>query len=229
MKRILFIALSFILAVSVSVAAAKIPDELLADAVVVFKEIAEQPDSEQLHSLLKKAHGIAIFPSVVKAGLGLGGRYGEGVILKYDAQKKTWYGPYFVNMKGISYGFQVGVQSTALVLVVATEAGIDGLQDGKITLGGNLSIAAGPMGRSAEASTDLKLEAAIYSYSMSKGAFIGASFEGSSIDNTVNANYAYWNEKLTPQEILKKKASGKAVQELLKELNKIINKKEVTS
>ncbi len=223
MKRLLLTALLVIAVLAPPVQAAKSPEELLADAVLVFREMAQQPDAEQFHRILKKAHGIAIFPSVVKIGLGLGGRYGEGVILKYNPESKAWYGPYFATMKGLSYGFQVGVQSTALILVITTERGIESLQEGKITLGGNVSIAAGPMGRSAEAGTDLKLKASIYSYSLSKGVFIGASFEGAVIDNNTNANQVYWQERLQPNQMLARRAKGELMQPLLKELNLAIN------
>lgn len=222
MKKIFAITLLILLCFGFPIEASKHPDELLADAVLVFKEIAEEPDSEQMQFILNKAHGIAIFPSVVKVGFGFGGRYGEGLILRYDQERKTWYGPYFVQMKGLSYGFQLGVQSTALVLVITTERGMENLQDGKITLGGSMSVAIGPMGRSAEAGTDLKFEAAMYSYSLSKGAFAGASLEGATIDNNKNANQVYWNDDLDSADILKRKASGKAIQDLLKELNAII-------
>ena len=203
---------------------AKTPDEILEEAVLVLREIAEQPDSEPMANLLKNAHGVAIFPSVIKAGLGLGGRYGEGVILQFNPKTNTWYGPYFVNMKGISYGLQIGLQSTALVLVITNERGMDGLKEGKITLGGSLSIAAGPIGRSAEAGTDLNLKASMYSYSMSKGAFAGASLEGAVINNSTGNNLTYWQEKLEPEEILKKKASGKSIRPLIDELQSIIKK-----
>ena len=126
-------------------------------------------------------------------------------------------------MKGISYGFQLGVQTTSLVLVVAAEEGMQSLQEGKITLGGNLSVAIGPLGRSAEAGTNLDLNAIMYSYSISKGAFIGASLEGASIDNNVNANQVYWNRRLTPEEMLKRRASKREVQGLIRELNRIID------
>jgi lipid-binding SYLF domain-containing protein len=224
MKRIVVVALVLILAITLPVSASKTPEELLAEAVSALQEISQQPDSEHFHSMLQRAHGVAIFPSLIKAGLGLGGRYGEGVILEYDAASKTWYGPYFVQMKGISYGFQLGVQTTSLVLVVAAEEGMKNLQEGKITLGGNLSVAIGPLGRSAEASTDLSLDAVMYSYSISKGAFVGASFEGASIDNSVNANRVYWGKEFTPEEMLKQKASGQDVQELIKALNSIMGK-----
>lgn len=223
MKRHLLVMLLVFCLASVPVSASKLPDELISDAILVLREIGEQPDAEQLYSVLKKAHGVAIFPAVQKVGLGIGGRYGEGLILQYNQKTKTWNGPYFVTMKGLSYGFQIGVQSTALVLVITSEQGIKSLQEGKITLGGNLSIAAGPVGRSAEAGTDLNMKAAMYSYSLSKGAFVGASLEGAALDNNVNANQVYWQEKLTPSEILSRKASSTAIRGLLKELNSIMD------
>ncbi|MCK9525622.1 MAG: lipid-binding SYLF domain-containing protein [Limnochordia bacterium] len=223
MRRIIFVTLVLVLSLSSLGHATKAPDMLLADAVLALQEIAEQPDSEHFHRMLQNSHGVAIFPSLIKAGLGLGGRFGEGVIVKYDSEKKTWYGPYFVQMKGISYGFQVGVQTTSLVLVVAADEGMRSLQEGKITLGGNLSVAVGPIGRSAEASTNLDLNAIMYSYSISKGAFIGASFEGASIDNNVNANQVYWNRALAPEEMLTRKASKKEIRGLIEELNRIID------
>jgi lipid-binding SYLF domain-containing protein len=223
MKKHLLVVLLLLSLFSIPVSASRLPDELVSDAILVFREIAEQPDSEQLYAMLKKAHGVAIFPSVIKAGIGVGGRYGEGLILQYDETSKAWYGPYFVTMKGLSYGFQIGIQSTALILVMASERGMESLQEGKITLGGNLSIAAGPIGRSAEAGTDLNLKAAIYSYSLSKGAFVGASFEGAILDNNVNANQVYWQKKLTPAETLAQRASGASIEGLLKELSSIVN------
>lgn len=223
MQRIIIVALAVLLTISVSASATQSPEDLLADAVLALQEIAAQPDSEYFHAILKDAHGVAIFPSLIKAGLGLGGRYGEGIILKYNPANKTWYGPYFVQMKGISYGFQLGVQTTSLILVVVAEEGMTSLQEGKITLGGNLSVAVGPKGRSAEASTNLKLDSIMYSYSISKGAFVGASLEGAAIDNSVNANQVYWNKELTPAEMLARKASNHKIQELIRALNEIIN------
>ncbi len=219
MKRFLVIGLFIVLIFSAPTSAAKLPADLLSDASSVVKEMTAQPDSEHFHNMLQKAYGVAIFPSVIKAGLGLGGRYGDGLILQYDPATQTWFGPYFVTLKGLSYGFQVGLQSTALVLVITSERGMQGLQEGKITLGGNLSVAVGPIGRSAEAGTDLQLKAPIYSYSLSKGAFVGASFEGAVIDNNVNANQVYWQERLTPTQALARKAVGESVQALLEQLN----------
>lgn len=222
MRRLIFVTLVVILSLSSTGHATQTPDALLADALLALQEIAEQPDSEHLNRMLQNAHGVAIFPSLIKAGLGLGGRFGEGIVLKYDAEKEIWYGPYFVQMKGISYGFQLGVQTTSLILVVAAEEGMRSLQDGKLTLGGNLSVAIGPIGRSAEAGTNLDLDAIMYSYSISKGAFVGASLEGASIDNNINANQVYWNRELTPEEMLARRASKREIRGLIQELDRII-------
>src|SRR5690554_4472408 len=109
MRRIMFFTLLLVLAASFPAQAEKVPTELIADAVLVLREMADQPDSHNLQSMLKNAYGVAIFPSVVKAGLGLGGRFGDGLILEYDPQAKIWHGPYFVNLRGLSYGFQIGL------------------------------------------------------------------------------------------------------------------------
>lgn len=223
MKKLLTAVLVLFILSTMPVQAANAPGDVLEDALLVLKEMGEQRDAEHFQLMLQSAHGIAIFPSVIKAGFGLGGRYGNGLILKRSPEDQSWYGPYFVTMKGLSYGLQIGVQSTALVLVVTSERGMQSLQEGKITLGGNLSVAAGPTGRSAEAGTDLKLKASIYSYSLSKGAFIGASFEGAVIDNNTKLNGAYWQRELTPAEALALPAGGGSVRPLLEELNLMID------
>lgn len=223
MRKVLGLTLILVLVASGLAGAAQLPEDLLEEATAVLKEMTQQPDSEQLQSILRNGYGIAIFPSVIKAGLGIGGRYGEGVVLRRDLETGKWYGPYFVEMKGLSYGLQAGIQNISLVLVVATEEGIKSLQEGRITLGGNISMAAGPVGRSAEASTDLQLKAAMYSYSMSKGVFAGASFEGSTISNNTSANRLYWDGDMIPRQMLAQEAKGTKVQALLEELNRMIS------
>lgn len=221
MRKVLLLVLVAVLMATGVTSAAKLPAEILEGAADVLMEMTQQPDSEQFQNMVRNAYGIAIFPSVVKAGLGIGGRYGEGVVLKRDRDTGEWYGPCFVEMVGVSYGLQIGVQSTALVLVVATEEGIKTLQEGRITLGGNISMAAGPVGRSAEAGTDIQLKASMYSYSISRGVFAGASLEGSSINNNESANKLYWGEELTPSQMLSKEAKGESIQVLLNTLASI--------
>ncbi len=200
------------------VAHAKSPQSLINDAALVLREIAEQPDNVPLKYLLRNAYGVAIFPDVIRVGLGLGGRYGEGLLLRRDPETNLWYGPYFIDIKGLSYGLQVGIQSTSLVLVITNERGINNLRDGTVTLGGSLSVAAGPVGRSAEAGTDIELTASIYSYSMSRGIFAGLSLEGAVISSNSGSNRLYWQKELSPEEILNQQADTPEIIALVEEI-----------
>src|SRR5690554_4565992 len=103
--KIAGLALALIITLTQGVHAAS-PRDLVSDAANVLKEIAEQPDNAPLKYLLENAHGVAIFPDVIRVGLGLGGRYGEGLLLRRDPETNLWYGPYFIDIKGLSYGFQ---------------------------------------------------------------------------------------------------------------------------
>ncbi|EHM10390.1 hypothetical protein TheveDRAFT_1270 [Thermanaerovibrio velox DSM 12556] len=184
----------------------------------VIRDMAGENDASTMRDLIRSSHGIAIFPSVVKAGLGIGGKYGQGVLLKHDPYTNRWYGPSFVNIAGLSWGIQIGVQSTALVLVINNQKGIEAFEGDKITLGGDLSVSAGPVGRNAQAGTDSSLKASIYSYSMSKGLFAGLSLEGAVISTEGDTNRAYWGREMSVQQILSKRASGPKMVPLLRAL-----------
>lgn len=219
-RQILILALLIVLIIP-TLAGAN-PEDRINEAVQVLQEIQEQIDVEAMVQLLDRSKGIAIFPSVIKAGIMIGGRYGEGLVLSRDSVTGQWNGPYFVTMKGASYGLQIGVQSTALILVIANERGMESFKDGKITLGGNLSVAAGPVGRSAEAGTDLDLKTSIYSYSMSRGVFAGMSFEGSIIERDVKTNRDYWRTDLSISEMLNRPANTPEVKPLITEIDRLI-------
>ncbi|MBM7624484.1 lipid-binding SYLF domain-containing protein [Sporohalobacter salinus] len=199
------------------------PNDRIKEATKVLKEISKQEDADSLTHLLKEAKGVVIFPKVIKGGFMLGGRYGKGLLLKHNAVNNTWYGPYFVEMKGLSYGFQIGVESIGLVLVITNERGLNNFKEDNLTLGGGLSISAGPIGRNTEAATDINLEAAIYSYSMSKGAFAGASIEGANVNNDKEANKSYWQNSLTPTEIFTKKAYDQRITPLINTIEELIS------
>jgi len=205
-------------------ASASSPTDRIDEALQVLEEMSQQEDYETMAYLLKKAHGVAIFPSVVKAGFVLGARHGKGLVLRRDPATGTWYGPSFIEITGLSWGPQIGVQSTALVLVITNERGLKGFEEGKITLGGEMSVAAGPVGRHAEAGTDIELKAAIYSYSMSKGVFAGASLEGARIGPDESANELYWGSKVSPDTILSLRVADHRVRALVQELNRLISK-----
>ena len=154
-------------------------------------------------SLLKDAQAVAIVPRVIKVGVVVGGRHGEGVIMMRDASG-AWGNPVFVGLTGGSVGWQIGVQSTDVVLVFKTKTSLDGFMKGKrLTLGADIAVAAGPLGREVQAGTDSELQAEIYSYSRSRGLFVGASLDGSMIevDDRANGDY-YGRPGVTTDEVV---------------------------
>lgn len=160
-------------------------------ATQVMEELRGQRDQYIPDLLLDRAFGIAIVPEVKKGAFGLGFRGGKGVLLVRDKQGH-FSQPVFVTLAGGSFGWQIGVQSTDLVLVFTTRSGVEGITDGKLTLGADASVAAGPVGRSASAATDATFSGAeIYSYSRSSGVFAGVALDGTviSIDKKANADF----------------------------------------
>lgn len=192
------------------------PDEIIKDAIAMLNDMAKQDDAEDMAGVLKGAHAVAIVPSMVKAGIILGGEYGEGLILKKE--KGKWHGPSFYNLGGGSLGLQLGAQKISLLMAVTNEKGVEAFLSSKTKLGGDVSVAAGPTGRRVEAATDAQAKASIYSWSMTKGLFAGFSLEGSVISISVKHNEQYWKKKMSAADALKKPASDKRIQPLLKAL-----------
>lgn len=191
-------------------------------AASLVQKMAEQEDAESLAGVIKSGKGVAIFPSVTKAGLIVGGQVGEGLVFlkKPDG---SWTGPAFMGISGASYGLQIGVQSIGLVLVITNEKGLQAFTGGNsFKLGADLAVAAGPVGRRAEAGTDAKAKASIYSYSLAKGLFAGISLEGSVINQNRDANKAYWGRDLSAKAALKRPAKDRRVKKLIKEINALM-------
>ena len=190
-----------------SVASAKVEEaedketERLEDALAVYRELRDMKDAEVPQPLLADCRCVAVFPGVVKGALGFGGRRGHGVMTCRDSSG-TWGAPAFLTLTGGSFGFQIGVEKADVLLFFMTERGARSLAESKFTLGAKAGLAAGPMGRSAEASTDLKLEAEIYSYGRSKGAFAGISLEGARINADGSANKRVYDREIETKEIL---------------------------
>ena len=198
------------------------PSEIINESIEVLEEMSVSEDSGAFGALLKEAEGIAIFPSIIKIGWGIGGQYGKGIIFRKDSRIGIWYGPAFVKIKSISIGPQIGIQSIALVLVISNERGMEGFMEDNFTLGGTASIAAGPLGRSLSADTDYKFKASIYSYSISKGAYIGVSFQGSSIEEDSKANELFYAKRISNRTILGNKITiNPAVLKLLLMIKKV--------
>jgi SH3 domain-containing YSC84-like protein 1 len=162
-------------------------------AADVFTEIMNVPDQAIPQKLLDKAEAVAIFPGVIKAGFILGGRAGDGVISR--RVKGGWSAPAFFNLAGGSVGLQIGASKTDFVLLFMNPEALSGLLQDKFEIGGEGSVAAGPVGRSASASTDAQLKAGIISYSRSKGAFAGLEIKGVVISPDNNDNLAAYGKK----------------------------------
>jgi lipid-binding SYLF domain-containing protein len=192
MSRLLLIAL-ILTAAGPSVAAGPpTPAETLRDATDVLDDLRALPLKGIPPALLADAKAVAVFPSVVKAGFVVGGRYGRGVVL-CRADDGRWGDPVFVRLTGAGVGAQAGIESTDLVLVFKSRAGLDRVLagKGKLALGGEASIAAGPVGREAAAATDARLRAEIYSYSRTRGLFAGLTLGGAVIASDLDANRAF--------------------------------------
>ena len=145
-------------------------------AARVFSQIMATREKSIQHDLLDRAEAVAVFPGVIKAGFILGGRGGSGVISRRVAN--GWSAPAFFDLGGGSIGLQIGASSTDFILLFMNENAVDSLLSDKFEIGGEGSVAAGPVGRSASASTDVRLNAQILSYSRSKGAFAGLELKG---------------------------------------------------
>ncbi len=173
-------------------------------------------------AMLQRAEGIAIFPNMIKGGFILGVNYGKGV-LSIRKPDRTWSAPVLVTMGGGSLGFQAGVQAADIVLVFATPRSLQGILNGqKVTLGADASIAAGPVGRQANAGTDARLGAEIYSYARSRALFLGVSLGGSDISVDHNADsMLYGRFGVTPADVFEGRGIGirPEVQQLIDDLN----------
>ena len=186
--------------VSPLVVAGEKEDERARNAARVLSEIMAVPDKRVPNHLIEKAEAIAVILDVVKAGLVLGGRHGKGLISVRSADG-TWSNPSYITITGGSIGFQAGVQSTDVVLVFRSKRGVDQIVNGKFTLGADAAVAAGPVGRNAQASTDAQLKAEIYSYSRSRGLFAGVALDGSVLSIDHDSNQATYGRNMTPRRI----------------------------
>lgn len=202
MKRTVY-TLVLAVALAVPLAAQKEMDRLQ-NSAVVLKEIFGMPDSIP-KDLLDRAECVIVFPSVKKIAMGVGGSYGRGVISCRggDTFEGPWSAPAMFALEGASIGFQLGGQSTDFVLLVMNDRGADSVLGSKVKLGADASVAAGPKGRTAGASTDIVMRAEMLTYSRARGLFAGVSLEGSTLRSDDDANEAVYGRKLTAREIVR--------------------------
>src|SRR5690349_4381424 len=168
-------------------------DTRLTEATRVLNEMQSSRDQNVPAWLLERAYGVVIVPNVIKVGLGIGGRRGNGVLVTRHPNGR-WSNPVFVNLTGGSFGLQMGVQSADVMLVFTTRESIDGIVGGKVTLGADASVAAGPVGRQTAAGTDIGFNAQVLSYSRAKGLFAGVALDGSAVPIDHKSNAAYYEK-----------------------------------
>jgi lipid-binding SYLF domain-containing protein len=200
----LMLATIFASAAIVNVAYAGAREEgRLLTATEVLEEVEAMPDVRLPDTLLAHAYGIAVIPDVTKVAFIFGGRHGNGVLSVRDKLTSAWSNPVFVSLTGGSWGFQAGAQSSDIILVFTTKAGIEGIAGGKITLGADASVATGPVGRQGSAATDMTFNSEIYSYARTRGLFGGIALDGSviRIDRAANASL-YHRSGVSASEIM---------------------------
>jgi lipid-binding SYLF domain-containing protein len=190
--------------------------ERVAAAAESLQELLNIPEAEKgiPHDLLKKAQCVVIVPSLKSAALGVGGEYGRGFVS--CRQGSGWTAPAAVKVEGGSFGFQIGGNETEVVMLVMNQKGMSRLLTNKFTLGADATVAAGPVGRAADAKTDAAMTAEILSYSRSRGLFAGVSLSGATLHEDNSANKDLYGKELTNREILSGKREWPAAAKALR-------------
>jgi lipid-binding SYLF domain-containing protein len=195
--------------------------ERLDDAATLFSEVMATPDRSIPQDLLAKANCMVLVPGLKKAAFGIGGKYGRGFAVCRAAGGTGWGPPAAIRIEGGSIGFQIGVSSSDVVLLVMNARGMKKLSSSKFTIGADATAAAGPVGRNATAQTDAFMTAEILSWSRSKGLFAGVSLDGATLRNDLDENQAMYGQRWTSKQILTSGAKTPAsAAKLIAELNK---------
>jgi lipid-binding SYLF domain-containing protein len=195
--------------------------ERLDDSAAVLREIMATPDKGIPQDLLNKAYCVVIVPSMKKGAFVVGGEYGKGFSICRMGAGMGWGAPGAIKVQGGSFGFQIGGSATDVVMLVMNERGMKSLDRDKVTLGGDASVAAGPVGRTASADTDAYMNAEILSWSRTKGLFAGLSLSGASLRPDREGNKELYGERLDNKQILMTKTEPpEAARALISELDK---------
>jgi lipid-binding SYLF domain-containing protein len=192
----------------------------LAEAGTAFSEIMAVPDKGIPGSVLEKAECIVIIPGMVKGGFIVGGQMGKGAVSCRGANKSGWTAPAMVEMGGGSVGFQIGASATDVVMLVMDKKGMESLLKDKFTIGGDASVAAGPVGRASTAETDAAMKAKILSYSRSRGAFAGVALKGTTLKQDNDANKALYAKEMDATAIMASAPTPAAAAPMVQALNK---------
>ncbi|HWF47649.1 MAG TPA: lipid-binding SYLF domain-containing protein [Bryobacteraceae bacterium] len=223
MKNIamILLAIGVIIAAATSLLADTSADRLEASATVL-KEITNAPDKGIPRDLIEKASCLVIVPGVKKAAFIVGGKYGKGFMICRKADNLGWGAPAAIRMEGGSFGFQIGGSETDVVMLIMDKSGKNSLLRSKFTLGGDISVAGGPVGRSSTAETDAQMRAKILSYSRSRGVFAGIALNGATLREDTDDNKELYGRPLTNREIINGNGPPPpAAAELLSTLDKL--------
>ena len=172
------------------------------DSADVLRQIMTAEDAGVPNAVMSGVDAIAVFPSTIRGGFIFGGHRGRGIISARDVETGEWSLPAFLTLTGASFGLQIGGQATDIMLLIMNRRGLDRLLGNQFKIGADASVAAGPVGRSAAAATDLLLTAEILSYSRSRGLFAGVSLEGSTIRSDRDANERYYDYPYETRDIV---------------------------
>lgn len=205
------------------------PVKRLREASAVFSEIMAAPDKGIPQDLMAKSYCIVIVPSLKTGAFIVGGKYGKGYVSCRNKSGSGWSAPGTVRIEGGSFGFQIGGSATDLIMLVMSERGADKLLSDKFTLGAEASVAAGPVGRTATAQTDVQMHAEILSWSRSQGLFAGLALEGATLRQDLDDNETLYGSKLDNREIVtKSRPVPRAAERLIEMLNKYSDREHVS-
>jgi len=225
-----FLAITASMVLSATAILADTVEKNLAEAASVFSEVMATPDKGIPQDLLEKAQCVMILPGLKKAAFVVGGEYGRGIVTCRNHSGIGWGAPAAIRMEGGSFGFQIGASSTDLIMLVMSQRGMDKLLSDKFTLGADASVAAGPVGRTANANTDVKMDAEILAWSRAKGLFAGVSINGATVRNDLDDNEALYGHKMTNKEVIMSDLKPTAAAEpLIHELDRYSMRKEGSS
>ncbi len=198
--------MGWVVAAALAVAApahADTPQDLVGDAQATVEQLVADPDFENLRGLLTRARGVVVVPALYKAGLIIGGEVGEAVLLAHDLNTGAWSYPAFMTMASGSVGLQIGASVNQVVLVIMTDDGLEAMLADKIEIGGDASVAAGPVGVNAKAATtSTEFDQDIYAYGTGQGLFAGVAVEGAILIPDEDTNQLYYGEAATTREIV---------------------------
>jgi SH3 domain-containing YSC84-like protein 1 len=227
MKKLVLLVAVGLISQSFLVAGNKVNDRVVS-AAIVLKEITGTPDKSIPQDLLDKCSCVAVIPSMKKGGFIFGANYGKGLMsCRTEAGEGPWSSPSMFLLEGGSFGLQIGGQAVDLVLVIMNLSGVESLLNTKFTLGGDASVAAGPVGRTAAAETDALMSAQILAYSRARGLFGGLTIKGGVVRADKDANFVLYGKQVEPKDILFRKPESvpKDVKIFLDELTRISPKK----